>query len=84
MTKTIQIRKRGVLTLPKTIREKYRLDEGDPVTLIDLGEGILISPKLTTVPKLAAELEYMIEKEGLSLEDLLQGVAEERSRYGKK
>ncbi|MFQ6607024.1 MAG: AbrB/MazE/SpoVT family DNA-binding domain-containing protein [Fidelibacterota bacterium] len=84
MTKTIQIRKRGVLTLPKVLREKYRLDEGDPVTLIDLGEGILISPKLTIVPKLVAELEYMMEKEGLSLEDLLQGVAEERSRYGKK
>lgn len=84
MTKTIQIRKRGVLTLPKVLREKYRLDEGDPVTLIDLGEGIFISPKLTIVPKLVAELEYMMEKEGLSLEDLLQGVAEERSRYGKK
>lgn len=84
MTKTIQIRKRGVLTLPKVLREKYRLDEGDPVTLIDLGEGILISPKLTIVPKLVAELEYMMEKEGLSLKDLLQGVAEDRSRYGKK
>jgi len=84
MTKTIQIRKRGVLTLPKVLREKYRLDEGDPVTLIDLGEGILISPKLTIVPKLVAELEYMMEKEGLSLKDILQGVAEDRSRYGKK
>jgi len=83
MSKTIQIRKRGTLTLPKKIREKYRLDEGDPVTLIDLGEGILISPKPTTIPKLAGELESLMEEHGLSLEDLVKGVAEERARFGK-
>ena len=80
MSKTILIRKRGTLTLPKKIREKYRLDEGDPVTLIDLGEGILISPKPTTLPKLAGELESLMEEQGLSLEELLKGVAEERAR----
>lgn len=66
--------------MPKKIREKYRLDEGDPVTLIDLGEGILISPKPTTIPKLAGELESLMEEQGLSLEELLKGVAEERAR----
>lgn len=84
MSKIIQIRKRGTLTLPKKIREKYRLDEGDPVTLIDLGEGILISPKPTTIPKLAGELESLMEEQGLSLEELLKGVAEERAHYGKR
>lgn len=82
MSKTIQIRKRGTLTLPKKIREKYGLTEGDPVTLVDLGGGILISPKPTTLPKLAAQLESLMEKQGLSLEDLVKGVAEQRARYG--
>ena len=83
MNKIIQIRKRGTLTLPKKIRDKYGLDEGDPVTLIDLGEGILISPKPATMPKLAAQLESLMVQHGLSLEDLVKGVAEERARYGK-
>lgn len=70
--------------MPKKIREKYRLNEGDPVTLIDLGEGILISPKSTTIPKLAGELESLMEEQGLSLEELLKSVTEERAHYGKR
>lgn len=84
MTKTVQLRKRGTLTLPKKIREKYNLDEGDPVVLIDMGEGVLLSPKPTTIPKLAKELEAIMEKEGVSLETLIEGVAEERAKYRKK
>lgn len=82
MNKTIQIRKRGTLTLPKKMREKYGLAEGDPVTLVDIGEGILISPKPTTLPKVAAQLESIMKEQGLSLEDLVKGVAEQRARYG--
>jgi bifunctional DNA-binding transcriptional regulator/antitoxin component of YhaV-PrlF toxin-antitoxin module len=36
---TIQIRKKGSITLPLESRHKYDLDEGDIFTLIDLGDG---------------------------------------------
>jgi AbrB family looped-hinge helix DNA binding protein len=81
MSTTLQMRKRGILTLPKKIREKYTLDEGDPLTLIDLGEGILISPKVTTLPKLVTKLEKLMDEKGVVLEDLIQGIAEEREKY---
>ncbi|MEE9168056.1 MAG: AbrB/MazE/SpoVT family DNA-binding domain-containing protein [Candidatus Neomarinimicrobiota bacterium] len=80
MNKIVQIRKRGTLTLPKKIREKYNLDEGDAITLVDLGEGILISPKPTTLPKLVSQIESLMEEQGLLLEDLVKGLAEERAR----
>jgi AbrB family looped-hinge helix DNA binding protein len=80
--KTIQVRKRGTITLPVTIREKYRLEEGDPITLVDLGEGVYLSPKRSLLPKLAQEIERLMEKHGVSTEELIEGVAEQRAKYG--
>jgi bifunctional DNA-binding transcriptional regulator/antitoxin component of YhaV-PrlF toxin-antitoxin module len=80
--KTIQVRKRGTITLPVIIREKYRLDEGDPITLADMGEGIFLSPKRSLLPKLAQEIERLREKHGVSTEELIAGVAEQRAKYG--
>ena len=67
---TIQIRKRGTLTLPAAVREKYGLGEGDPLTLVDLDGTILLTPRLLFVPRLAEELERLRKKKGLSLKDL--------------
>ncbi|MCB0303743.1 MAG: AbrB/MazE/SpoVT family DNA-binding domain-containing protein [Calditrichaeota bacterium] len=74
MSQTIQIRKKGNLTIPMEIRKKYQLEEGDPVTLIDTGEGIFLSPKRSLLPKLVAEIEALREKHNVSLEDLISGV----------
>jgi bifunctional DNA-binding transcriptional regulator/antitoxin component of YhaV-PrlF toxin-antitoxin module len=41
METTIQIRKRGVLTLPSKLREKYTIQEGDTYRLIDM-DGIFV------------------------------------------
>jgi len=79
--KTIQVRKRGTITLPVTLREKYRLEEGDPITLVDLGEGVYLSPKRSLLPKLAQEIERLMEKHGVSTEELIEGVAEQRAKY---
>ena len=80
--KTIQVRKRGTITLPVIIREKYRLEESDPITLVDMGEGVFLSPKRSLLPKLAQEIERLKEKHGVSTEELVAGVAEQRAKYG--
>lgn len=82
--KTVQIRKRGTITLPAPLRDKYRMAEGDPITLVDTGEGIFLSPKRALLPKLAQEIEQLRVKHGVSTEELIQGVAEQRSKYGRK
>jgi bifunctional DNA-binding transcriptional regulator/antitoxin component of YhaV-PrlF toxin-antitoxin module len=64
------------------IREKYRLEEGDPITLIDLGEGVFLSPKRSLLPKLAEEIERLRKKHGVSIEELVAGIAEQRAKYG--
>lgn len=68
---TVQIRQRGTLTLPAKLRAKYRLDDGDSLTVLDLDGTILLSPKVPILPKLAAEIERMRREAGLTVEDLL-------------
>jgi len=79
--RTVQIRGRGTVTLPARIRERYDLADGDPLTLVDLDGAILLSPKASVVDKLSAEIEYLMTGSGLSLDELLGGLREQRARY---
>jgi AbrB family looped-hinge helix DNA binding protein len=79
---TIQIRKKGSLTLPAELREKYGLNEGDIFTLIDLGEGsFLLTPRLSQVNRLGDRVAEILKDEGVSQEELLNALDEERQRY---
>ena len=80
MAKVIQMQQRGSVTIPTEIRKRYQLDEGDPLTLVDLGEGIFISPKRSVLPKLVGEIEKIRLKYNVTLEELIQGVSEQRDR----
>ncbi len=42
MAKTVTISSKGQVTLPKDLREKYHLKEGETAMILDGGEGILI------------------------------------------
>jgi bifunctional DNA-binding transcriptional regulator/antitoxin component of YhaV-PrlF toxin-antitoxin module len=81
-TTTLQIRSKGTVTLPIELRRKYSLDEGDVVTLIDLGDGsFLLTPILTQVNRLGDRVARAMEEAGVSEDDLLAALDEERERY---
>jgi bifunctional DNA-binding transcriptional regulator/antitoxin component of YhaV-PrlF toxin-antitoxin module len=69
-TSTIRIRQRGVLTLPRSLREKYRLADGDPLAVVDLEGVLLLSPKAAVVPKLTAEIERVRRESRVSMSEL--------------
>ena len=81
MGSTIQIRKRGVLTLPSELREKYTIQEGDTYRLVDMDGIFVLTPMVPMVPELAREIERIRQESGLSLDELLDGLKEERERY---
>jgi bifunctional DNA-binding transcriptional regulator/antitoxin component of YhaV-PrlF toxin-antitoxin module len=62
------------------LRKRYRIDEGDPLTLVDLGEGFFLSPRQSVLLKLVAEIETLRQKNNITLEELIQGVAKERAK----
>lgn len=81
MTTTIQVRQRGVLTLPVEVREKYGIQEGDSFQLVDLDGILVLTPMTPMVPELAREIERLREAAGLSIEDLLESLRKQRERY---
>ena len=79
MTSTIQIRKKGSLTLPVELRNKYELDEGDVFTIIDLGDGaFLLTPRVSQVNRLGDRVSEILKEERVSVDDLLNTLDEER------
>ena len=81
-TNTIQVRKKGSITLPMDLRTKYGVDEGDVYTLIDMGDGsFLLTPRISQVNRLGDRVEEMLSVEGVSLDDLLNTLDDERERY---
>ena len=79
---TIQIRGKGAVTLPIELRRKYGLDEGDIITLIDLGDGsLLLSPIITKVDRLGDRVARMMAEEEIVMDEILDTLDEERERY---
>jgi bifunctional DNA-binding transcriptional regulator/antitoxin component of YhaV-PrlF toxin-antitoxin module len=80
---TAQISQRGVLTLPKSLRDRYKIKAGDIVTVIDLGGAFVISPRRSEVDRLADEISSTLAERGESLESMLTALREEREKYGR-
>ncbi len=78
---TVQVRARGVLTLPADLRQKYGISQGDTFSLVDLDGVFVLTPMVPMVPELAREIERARIETGLSVEDLLAGIREQRERY---
>jgi bifunctional DNA-binding transcriptional regulator/antitoxin component of YhaV-PrlF toxin-antitoxin module len=80
---TAQISQRGVLTLPKSLRDRYKIKPGDVVTVIDLDGAFVISPHRSEVDRLADEIGSILAERGESLESMLTTLREEREKYGR-
>ena len=68
---TARVGRRGVLTLPKALRERYRIREGDVLTLVDLGGVLLVLPPSRLDP-LADQITRKMQERGLTLEEMLR------------
>ncbi len=86
---TAEIKSRGQLTIPKRIRVMSRLEEGQIVSIIPVGDSVIITPKRLELDEARREMKKILRASGVSLEDLLAGLKEEREKlyretYGKK
>lgn len=85
MTTTVQIRGKGMITLPAALREKYKLEEGKKLSVIDLGDGkFLLTTKASQLSKITARVEKKLKEENVKLDDLLEQLDEERKIYNRE
>ena len=84
MELTIQVRERGVVTLPAELREKYNIESGNIFHLVDLDGIFVFVPMMPMVPELAREIEQIRLEAGLSIDDLLDDLRKQRERYNQE
>lgn len=79
---TLQIRGKGTITLPASLRKKYKLEEGESLSLIDVGDGsFFLVPMESKVMKSADKVAKAVKEANITLEDLFEVLDEERKRY---
>ncbi len=79
---TVQMRGKGTITFPAKLRSKYKLQEGEVFTIIDLGGGsFLLKPKVLDVDVLSRRIAKRIKEDNISLDELLQALDDERKTY---
>lgn len=82
MATTIQIRSKGTITIPTEFRKKYGLEEGEVLTLVDLGNGaFILKPRRPQVDELADKIRVELESRGETLESMLTTLREVREEY---
>jgi AbrB family looped-hinge helix DNA binding protein len=84
-----EIKSRGQLTIPKKIRDAGLLEEGQVVSLIPVGDAVIITPKRLPLEEARREIRKLLKASGSSVEELLTGFKEERKEvfketYGRK
>jgi len=79
----LQMAQRGIITIPKSLRESYGLQAGDTFTLIDLDGVFVLSPRRSEIDTIADKVADQWTKDGETLETMLQTLREERDRRGK-
>ncbi|OHE59958.1 MAG: hypothetical protein A2Z47_04275 [Thermodesulfovibrio sp. RBG_19FT_COMBO_42_12] len=84
-----EIKSRGQLTIPKKIREITHLDEGQVVSIIPIGESIIVTTKRLELDEARRQIKRIMKAAGISVEELLSGLKEERENlfkeiYGRK
>ncbi|OGD13559.1 MAG: hypothetical protein A2V76_06425 [Candidatus Aminicenantes bacterium RBG_16_63_14] len=84
-----QIRGRGQLTIPKKVREKGALYDGETVSIIPIGDSILVTPRKLELDEARLQLGRIMKASGVTLEELIEGLEDERralfeETYGEK
>ena len=81
MDVTVQVRQRGSLTLPASLRERYKIKPGDTFRILDLDGILVLTPMVPMVPELAREIERARIEAGLSVEEMLAALRQQREQY---
>ncbi|WP_199348430.1 AbrB/MazE/SpoVT family DNA-binding domain-containing protein [Microcoleus sp. FACHB-SPT15] len=74
----IRLQENGQITVPQPVQDNLNLTEGDMLTLLQVGNLVLLTPKQPQVPQLADKITAIMEAEGITLTDLLDGIETER------
>ena len=84
LPKSVKVWGRGQLTIPKELRQALRLDQESQLSVFVVGPCLIFTPKRLVGASLAKEVGRSMKTKGLTLEDLLKDLKDERRRYNRE
>lgn len=78
-TFSVTVQAHGQITVPSAVQDRLNLTEGAQLTLLQLGDFILLTPKVLQVNDLANQITTLCEASQITVDDLLEDLAEERT-----
>jgi len=79
-----EIKARGQLTIPKKIRETSHIEEGNVVSILPVGDSLIITPKRLELDEARRQLKKLLKASSLTIEELIDGLKEERDELFKE
>ena len=83
-TATAEIKARGQLTIPKKIREMSHMEEGSVVSIVPVGDSLVITPKRIELDEARRQLRKLLKASDVTIGELIEGLKEERDELFKE
>src|SRR5438128_3545113 len=77
---TARLGEKGQITLPKAYRDAVALEVGAPITVLQVGSGLLLIPEDTRFRALCERIATTFARHGKQAQDLLETLPEARQR----
>lgn len=77
---TARLGEKGQITLPKAYRDAVALDPGAPITVLQVGSGLLLIPENTRFRDLCDRIATTFARHRIQEQDLLATLPEARER----
>ncbi len=81
---TVRIRERGQVTIPSSFRKDLGLGENDTLNMVKIGEMLILTPRKPFGDAVAMKVESAMRRKGLTLDDLLVNLKDQRRKYSRE
>ena len=71
-TSEIELRERGQLTLPKSLRDALHLEPGEMLRATKVGNAIVLTPQRMDLDALRRQMRRLMKEHGVTAEDFLR------------
>jgi bifunctional DNA-binding transcriptional regulator/antitoxin component of YhaV-PrlF toxin-antitoxin module len=80
----VKLRERGQLTIPYEYRKELGLGKEDMLNVLKIGDVLVLVPRQLAGDVISKKIESAVKKKGLTLENLLKNLKEQRKRYSRE
>lgn len=80
----VKVRERGQVTIPYEYRKDLGLGNEDVLNVLKIGDMLILVPRKLSGDVLSRKIETSMKKKGLTLDNLLSNLREQRKRYSKE